>query len=75
MLRLADRTMRFPAYCAPALRAGARRRAAPGRRPAGLDDDADRLVLARRLLREALAVPAGPVGAPARVRTAAARVG
>ena len=58
MLRLVDRTVRFPAFCAPAVRAvlsgGALR---VGDLPE-LDDDADRLVLARRLLREALAVPA-----------------
>jgi hypothetical protein len=57
VLRLVDRTLRFPAYCAPAVRA------ALGGGPLRvgdlpLDDDADRLVLARRLLREALAVPA-----------------
>lgn len=58
VLRLAGRTLRFPAYCAPAVRAaldGAAHRV--GDLP-GLDDDADRLVLARRLLREALVVPA-----------------
>jgi lysine-specific demethylase/histidyl-hydroxylase NO66 len=57
-LRLVDRTVRFPAFCAPAVRAvlsgGALR---VGDLPE-LDDDADRLVLARRLLQEALAVPA-----------------
>ncbi|MCO8270041.1 cupin domain-containing protein [Actinoplanes sp. TRM 88003] len=56
-LRLVDRTMRFPSYCAPALRAalaGAAVRVAD----LPLDDDADRLVLARRLLKEALVVPA-----------------
>ncbi len=57
VLRLAGRTLTFPAYCAPALRM------ALGGTPLRvgdlpLDDDADRLVLARRLLREALAVPA-----------------
>jgi lysine-specific demethylase/histidyl-hydroxylase NO66 len=58
-LRLVDRSLRFPAFCEPAVRAvlsGGRHRV--GDLP-GLDDDADRLVLARRLLREALAVPAG----------------
>jgi hypothetical protein len=58
-LRLAGRTLRFPAYCAPAVKAalgGAPVRVAD---LPGLDDDADRLTLARRLLREALAVPAG----------------
>ena len=57
VLRLADRTLRFPAFCEPALRmvlSGDRCRV--GDLP--LDDDADRLVLARRLLREAVAVPA-----------------
>ncbi|WP_329010843.1 cupin-like domain-containing protein [Micromonospora rifamycinica] len=57
-LRLTDRTVTLPAQCAPALRAvltgtGVRVGDLPG-----LDDDADRLVLARRLLREAVAVPA-----------------
>ncbi|MEU1888782.1 cupin domain-containing protein [Micromonospora sp. WMMD987] len=56
-LRLTDRTVTLPAQCAPALRAllgstGVRVGDLPG-----LDDDADRLVLARRLLREAVAVP------------------
>jgi lysine-specific demethylase/histidyl-hydroxylase NO66 len=57
-LRLPGRTLRFPQFCAAAVRAvlsgGVRR---VGDLP-DLDDDADRLVLARRLLREALAVPA-----------------
>jgi hypothetical protein len=57
VLRLVGRTLRFPAYCAAALEL------ALGGEPVRvgdlpLDDDADRLVLARRLLREALAVPA-----------------
>jgi cupin superfamily protein len=56
VLRLVGRTLRFPAYCAPAVRmalgGGALR---VGDLP--LDDDDDRLVLARRLLREALTVP------------------
>ena len=59
VLLLAERTLRFPAFCAPAVRAvlsGAVHRV--GDLPE-LDDDADRLVLARRLLREAIAVPAG----------------
>ncbi|MFF3852503.1 cupin domain-containing protein [Micromonospora sp. NPDC002575] len=58
-LRLFDRVLTLPAGCAPALRAlltGAVSRV--GDLP-GLDDDADRVVLARRLLREAIAVPAG----------------
>ena len=55
---MTDRTVTLPAQCAPALRAllgaaGLRVGDLPG-----LDDDADRLVLARRLLREAVAVPA-----------------
>jgi hypothetical protein len=58
VLRLAERTLRFPAFCAPAVRTllsdGVHR---VGDLPE-LDDDADRLVLARRLLREAIAVPA-----------------
>jgi hypothetical protein len=57
VLRLTGRTLRFPAYCGPALRTvlggGVHR---VGDLP--LDDDPDRLVLARRLLREALVVPA-----------------
>ncbi|MBM2619956.1 cupin-like domain-containing protein [Actinoplanes sp. LDG1-06] len=57
VLRLVGRTLRFPASCAPALRI------AFGPEPVRvgdlpLDDDADRLVLARRLLNEALIVPA-----------------
>ncbi|MFI7492100.1 cupin domain-containing protein [Micromonospora echinaurantiaca] len=57
-LRLFDRTITLPEQCAPAVRAlltGAVSRV--GDLP-GLDDDADRLVLARRLLREAVLVPA-----------------
>jgi hypothetical protein len=57
VLRLVGRTLRFPAYCAAAVRlalGGGTVRV--GDLP--LDDDPDRLVLARRLLREALAVPA-----------------
>jgi hypothetical protein len=57
VLRLTGRTMQFPAYCAPALRA------ALGGEPQRvgdlpLDDDADRLVLTRRLLTEGLVVAA-----------------
>jgi lysine-specific demethylase/histidyl-hydroxylase NO66 len=57
VLRLVARTLRFPAYCGPAVRL------ALGGVPVHvgdlpLDDDEDRLVLARRLLREALTVPA-----------------
>jgi lysine-specific demethylase/histidyl-hydroxylase NO66 len=60
VLQLTGRTLRFPAYCAAAVRAalsGTPHRV--GDLP-DLDDDADRLVLARRLLREALTVPAPP---------------
>jgi ribosomal protein L16 Arg81 hydroxylase len=57
VLRLFDRTISFPEQCALALRAflagGVSR---VGDLP-GLDDDTDRIVLARRLLREAVAVP------------------
>lgn len=57
-LRSSDRNLRLPAFCAAAVRAalsgGVHR---VGDLPE-LDDDADRLVLARRLLREALAVTA-----------------
>jgi hypothetical protein len=57
VLRLTGRTLRFPAYCAAALRQ------ALGAEPTRVGDllletDEDRLVLARRLLREALVVPA-----------------
>ncbi|MFI5835661.1 cupin domain-containing protein [Micromonospora sp. NPDC051300] len=57
-LRLVDRTLTLPGTCEPALRAllaGEVNRV--GDLP-GLDDDADRLVLTRRLLREAVLVPA-----------------
>ncbi|MEV4630547.1 cupin domain-containing protein [Micromonospora sp. NPDC049523] len=58
VLRLFDRTITFPGQCALALRAfldgGVSR---VGDLP-GLDDDTDRILLARRLLREAVAVPA-----------------
>ena len=57
VLRLVGRTLRFPAFCAPALRT------VLGGDPCRvgdlpLDTDADRLVLARRLLTEAVVVPA-----------------
>ena len=56
-LRLTDRAVTFPTGCALALRSfldgGVTR---VGDLP-GLDDDESRLVLARRLLREAIAVP------------------
>jgi ribosomal protein L16 Arg81 hydroxylase len=57
-LRLPDRTITFPAGCEAAVRAVL---AGPVSRVGdlpGLDTDDDRLVLARRLLREAVAVPA-----------------
>jgi hypothetical protein len=57
VLRLVGRTLRFPAFCEPAVRAAL----SGGTQRVGdlpLDDDPDRLVLARRLLREALVVPA-----------------
>jgi lysine-specific demethylase/histidyl-hydroxylase NO66 len=57
VLGLVGRTLRFPAYCEAAVRAAL----AGGPQRVGdlpLDDDGDRLVLARRLLREALVVPA-----------------
>ena len=57
VLHLTGRTLRFPSFCGPALEialAGAPVRV--GDLP--LDDDEDRLVLVRRLLREALVVPA-----------------
>ncbi|MEV0156511.1 cupin domain-containing protein [Micromonospora sp. NPDC050686] len=57
-LRLSDRTLTLPSQCEPALRrllAGEPVRV--GDLP-GLDDDADRVTLARRLLKEAVAVPA-----------------
>ncbi|MFV2018235.1 cupin domain-containing protein [Micromonospora sp. LOL_023] len=55
-LQVFDRTISFPSQCVPALRAVLE---SPGVRVGdlpGLDGDADRLVLARRLLREAIAV-------------------
>ena len=53
-----DRTISFPAQCAPALRSLLEARPVRVAQLPGLDDDADRLVLARRLLREAVVVPA-----------------
>jgi lysine-specific demethylase/histidyl-hydroxylase NO66 len=56
VLRLVGRTLRFPAYCATAVRTALDGRPVRvGDLP--LDDDPDRVVLARRLLREALTVP------------------
>ncbi|MEV0881772.1 cupin domain-containing protein [Micromonospora echinofusca] len=56
-LVLPDRTITLPASCAPAVRALLDGTVRVGDLP-GLDDDADRLTLARRLLREAVLVPA-----------------
>ena len=56
-LRLFDRSVSFPAGCAPALRAFLDGRVHRVGDLPGLDTDDDRLVLARRLLREAVAVP------------------
>ena len=56
-LHLTDRTVTFPRACEPALRAvlaGTVDRV--GDLP-GLEEDADRLILGRRLLREAVVVP------------------
>ncbi|MGK5676741.1 cupin domain-containing protein [Micromonospora sp. URMC 106] len=57
-LRLFDRTITLPASCAPAVRALLTAEATRVGDLPGLDDDADRITLARRLLREAVAVPA-----------------
>ena len=57
VLRLTGRTLRFPAFCAPALRMALDGEVyRVGDLP--LDDDPDRMVLARRLLTEGLVVPA-----------------
>ena len=56
-LHLVDRSVSFPAGCAPALRAILDGTVARVGDLPGLDTDDDRLVLARRLLREAVAVP------------------
>ncbi|MFI5495640.1 cupin domain-containing protein [Actinoplanes sp. NPDC051859] len=58
VLTLADRTLRLPAYCAPALHFVLDGDIHHVADLPGLDDDADRLVLVRRLLREAVLVPA-----------------
>ncbi|MBO4210206.1 cupin domain-containing protein, partial [Micromonospora echinofusca] len=58
VLRIFDRSITFPDQCAPALRALLTATVSRVGDLPGLDDDADRLVLARRLLREAVAVPA-----------------
>ncbi|MEU4640962.1 cupin domain-containing protein [Micromonospora sp. NPDC023814] len=57
-LRLFDRTITLPASCAPAVRALLTGEATRVGDLPGLDDDADRVTLARRLLREAVVVPA-----------------
>ncbi|SCG49251.1 Cupin superfamily protein [Micromonospora echinaurantiaca] len=57
-LRLFDRTITLPGQCAPAVRALLTGMVSRVGDLPGLDDDADRLVLARRLLREAVLVPA-----------------
>ena len=64
LLELPDRTVRFPAFCAPAVRAvlAAAGTVRVGDLP-GLDGE-DQVVLVRRLLREAVAVPAGSAGGP-----------
>ncbi|MCY1139557.1 cupin-like domain-containing protein [Actinoplanes sp. Pm04-4] len=55
-LRLVGRSMRFPGYCSAALRLALSGEAVRvGDLP--LDDDGDRVVLGRRLLKEALVVP------------------
>ncbi|GAB1691328.1 hypothetical protein KRM28CT15_31310 [Krasilnikovia sp. M28-CT-15] len=58
VLQLVDRVVRFPAYCAAAVRSALSGVPVRVGDLPGLDDDGDRLVLARRLLREGLAVPA-----------------
>ncbi|MBG0567474.1 cupin domain-containing protein [Actinoplanes aureus] len=57
VLRLTGRELRFPAYCAPAVQTALDGDPHPVA-DLPLDDDADRLVLARRLLTEGLVVPA-----------------
>ncbi|MGN9806065.1 cupin domain-containing protein [Micromonospora sp. L32] len=57
-LRLPDRTITLPGTCEPAVRTLLTDTVTRVGDLPGLDDDADRLVLARRLLREAVAVPA-----------------
>ncbi|WBC17948.1 cupin-like domain-containing protein [Micromonospora sp. WMMA1998] len=58
VLRLFDRTLTLPGTCEPALRALLTGEATRVGDLPGLDDDADRLVLVRRLLKEAVLVPA-----------------
>ncbi|MGC1215092.1 MAG: cupin, partial [Micromonospora sp.] len=57
-LRLFDRTITLPAQCEPALRALLTGEVTRVADLPGLDDDADRVVLARRLLQEAVLTPA-----------------
>lgn len=57
-LRLFDRTITLPGTCEPALRAVLTGEVTRVGDLPGLDDDADRLVLARRLLKEAVLTPA-----------------
>ncbi|MFG1677621.1 cupin domain-containing protein [Micromonospora sp. NPDC049282] len=57
-LRLVDRTLTLPGTCEPALRALLAGEVTRVGDLPGLDDDADRLVLTRRLLKEAVLVPA-----------------
>jgi ribosomal protein L16 Arg81 hydroxylase len=56
-VQLPDRTVRFPAGCAPAVDAALSGRVLRVADLPGLDDQQDQLVLARRLLREAMVVP------------------
>jgi bifunctional lysine-specific demethylase and histidyl-hydroxylase NO66 len=64
VLHLVGRTLRFPAYCRPAVEAALGDTATRVGDLPGLADDADRLVLARRLLTEGLTVPASVRGVP-----------
>ncbi|MET7968915.1 cupin domain-containing protein [Micromonospora sp. NPDC005305] len=57
-LRLVDRTITLPGTCEPALRALLAGEVTRVGDLPGLDDDADRLVLTRRLLKEAVLTPA-----------------
>ncbi|MDM4718883.1 cupin domain-containing protein [Micromonospora sp. WMMA1363] len=56
--RIFDRTLTLPGTCEPALRALLAGEVTRVGDLPGLDDDADRVTLARRLLREAVVVPA-----------------
>ncbi|PZF85975.1 cupin domain-containing protein [Micromonospora deserti] len=57
-LRLFDRSITLPAQCAPAVRALLTGQVCRVGDLPGLHDDADRVTLARRLLREAVLIPA-----------------